>query len=66
MVNYIVQLNEIAISNAHRQTIIIPHRVGEDRINLDICKYEMVFLLIDLYIHLSTYFLVPDKPSLFI
>ena len=47
MVNYIVQLNKIAISNAHRQTIIIPHGVGEDRINLDICKYEMVFLLID-------------------
>ena len=33
VVNYIVQLNEIAISNAHRQTIIIPHGVGEDRIN---------------------------------
>ena len=33
MVNYIVQLNEIAFSNAHRQTIIIPHGVGEDRIN---------------------------------
>ena len=45
MVNYIVQLNEIAVSNAHRQTII-PHGVGEDRINLDICKYEMVFLFI--------------------